>query len=90
MQFQTSSAFEKKKVKTEGIHKNLVEERIKCDFNQEQMAHIIWGSKERYDEFVKIRDVFANDPILRNDPSYFDLERTEQFEDGFKKINRLY
>lgn len=35
------------------------------------------------------RDRFANDPILRNDPSDYELEREEMMENGFKKLNRI-
>ena len=41
------------------------------------MAHVVWGSKDRYDLFVKTKDIFANDQILKNDASYYDLEREE-------------
>ena len=36
-----------------------------------------------------MRDLFANDPILRNDPSAFDFEREEKMTESFKKVNRL-
>lgn len=54
------------------------------------MAHILWGSKETYELFVKSRDFFANDPIFQNDSSYFDLERAEMMEHNFRIMNRLY
>ena len=54
------------------------------------MAHVLFGSKERYEIFTKARDVFANDPILRNDPAYYDLERAEKMEYNFRIINRVY
>lgn len=41
-------------------------------------------------EWIKLRDNFAKDPILKNDPSYFDLEREELIEEGYKKLNRIY
>lgn len=76
-------------MKTKGVHKNLVEARRALDFNQEQMSGVYWGSKEAYEQWVKTRDLFAKDPILRNDPSYYDLERPELMEEGFRKLNRI-
>lgn len=53
MQFRNSSDFEKKVVKTEGVHPNLVDERTKCDFNQDQMALVLFGGKERLEIYTK-------------------------------------
>jgi len=35
-----------------------------------------------------IRDTMANDPVLANTLSWNDMERDEQIEDGYKKLNR--
>lgn len=53
------------------------------------MSEVYWGGKEELAHWKRHRDLFANDPILRNDPSYFDLERAELMEEGFKKLNRI-
>ena len=78
-----------KKVKTKGIHPALVEERKRCDFNQEQIAEVAWGSKLNLQQFRVIRDLLANDPILQNTFHFNDYERDEQMEDGMRKLNRI-
>ena len=72
-----NSLLKKKQIPTEGIHPNLVEERLKCDFPQEQLAEVAWGSKQNLFLFRKIRDTLAKDPILQNQISWQDLERDE-------------
>ena len=67
-------------MKTKGVHKNLVIERKALDFNQDQMSGVYWGSKETFERFVVLRDQFAADPVLKNDASTHDLERSELIE----------
>ena len=92
MQYQTIQSFHQKEVKVEGIHPNLVHERKQCDFNQEQLSEILWswfGSKEGLKTFRKLSKTFANDPILRNQPNYCEMEREELIEEGYKKLSRI-
>jgi acyl-CoA oxidase len=53
------------------------------------MSQVYWGNKETFEQFVKLRDQFAADPILRNHHSLHDMERGELMELGFQKLNRI-
>jgi len=89
MQFiPAKSLVKKREVPTKGINPTLDEERQRCNFDQEQVAEIMWGSKQSLTQFRKIRDLMAKDPILQNTVAWNDLERDEQMEDGYRKLNR--
>lgn len=64
MQYQQASSFNSKKLKTKGVHPRLVEERQRCNFNQDQMCQVAHMKKEIMQNFKILRDFVANDPIL--------------------------
>jgi Acyl-coenzyme A oxidase N-terminal len=72
------------------INISLKEERQQIDFNQEQLTNIIWGGKEKLDRHRNLMQIFANDPILKNDHYSYEFSREESMERQYQKIARIY
>lgn len=89
MQYQEAKTLNNKKQKTKGVHPRLVAERKQCNFNQDQMCQVAHMKKHIMENFKVLRDWCAKDPIMQNELSYFDNEREEMSEQGFKKLNRI-
>lgn len=76
--------------KTSGsINPSLSEERATLNFNQEQLATLIWGGKDQLQRHRNLSDLFAKDPVLRNTHHYYDMTREEKMEISFAKLNRM-
>lgn len=65
------------------------EERSKIDFNREELSHLIYGGKDKYEEHKKIAKAFATDPILKIDHKFFDLERDQQMAFNMRRVARM-
>jgi hypothetical protein len=72
------------------INISLKEERLAIDFNQEQLAHFIWGNEANLKRHRTLQEHVANDPILKNDHFMYDLTREEYIEKMYQKIARVY
>ena len=71
------------------VNVDLVEERGLLNFNQEQLAELLWGGKEGLNTFRNVTDFHANDPILQNTHHYYDMTREEKMEHAYMKTARL-
>ena len=69
---------------------DLLEERAKCAFDQEEMRTFISGGPEREQKWKEIVDSFGADPTLSNHIDFYDMTPHEMQEDLWKRINTLY
>ncbi len=72
------------------ININLKEERARIDFDQEQLANIVWGGAENLNHIRKMMNLFSNDPILKNTHFYYEMTREEKMAYNYEKLPRIY
>eukprot|EP00347_Sterkiella_histriomuscorum_P006528 403352422 len=77
-------------IKNKIVADDLLEERKNLNFNQEELTHLFFGSKEFYEEFNEHIRFMEADPLLRNDQTWYELTREEQMELLMKKARRVY
>ena len=68
---------------------DLLEERKKCNFDQEEFWNLIW-TKKHVDYYKKTIKMMESDPILMNSHKYYDMTRQEQMVNSMEKIKRGY
>ena len=69
---------------------DLLEERAKCAFDQQELTEWVMGDKEKTKRWKHFIDLFGADPELRNKVEFYDLTPHEMQEDLWKRINVLY
>ena len=72
------------------INISLEQERKSIDFNQEQLAEVIWSGKEKLERHRKLMDLFSKDPILKNTHFYYEMTREEKMEYAYSKMPTFY
>jgi hypothetical protein len=72
------------------INISLEQERKSIDFNQEQLAEVVWSGKEKLERHRKLMDLFANDPILKNTHFHYEMTREEKMEASYAKMPSIY
>jgi len=76
-------------VKNKIVHPYLIEEWKRLDFDQEELAILLFVTKERYDMRNTLNKIAAEDEILKNGPHLYGLSREEIFEWQIKWTKRL-
>ena len=71
------------------ININLKEERARIDFNQDQLANVLWGGDKGLKKIRNLMDLFGSDPILKNSHFYFEMTREEKMEYHYEKLPRI-
>ena len=69
---------------------DLLEERAKCAFDQQELSGWLMGDEEKTRRWRYFVDLFGADPELRNKLEFYDLTPHEMQEDLWKRINVLY
>ena len=69
---------------------DLLEERAKCAFDQEELRRFIMGGEIKYNKTKEIFDLIGNDPELRNNLEFLELTPHEMQENLWKRINVMY
>ena len=59
------------------VASDLLDERKKCNFNQEEFMNLII-TKKHADYFKRTIKIMESDPILKNTHKYYDMTREEQ------------
>ena len=72
------------------ININLKEERTRIDFDQEQLANVVWGGAENMNHIRKMMSLFSNDPVLKNTHFYYEMTREEKMAYNYEKLPRIY
>lgn len=72
------------------VAQDLLDERAKLAFDQEELRSYMHGGEERYAAWKEIFDIFGNDPELRNFIEFNDYTPHEMQENLWKRINVLY
>ncbi len=73
----------------EPVNPDLLSERATLNFDQEQLAELIWGSKEAVERHRRLSEFLNNDPILKNTHHYYDMTREEKIEYAYAKTARM-
>ena len=71
------------------VNPDLLNERATLNFNQQQLAEIIWDGKKGLQRHREISDLHNTDPILKNTHHYYDMTREEKIETAYAKTARL-
>ena len=74
---------------TSDVNKDLQQERSKLNFNQEQMAEIIWSGRDNLHFHRRLQNWFVNDPVAQNTHHYYDMTREEKIEHAYMKTARF-
>jgi len=69
---------------------DLLEEREKCAFDQEELRRFLMGGDAKYNKTKEVFDMIGNDPELRNNIEFLELTPHEQQENLWKRINVMY
>ena len=77
-------------VKRGVVSTDLLEERAKCAFNQEELRTVIGGGEFKLQKWKEVVDMMGNDPELRNNIEFYELTPHEQHENLWKRINVLF
>ena len=72
------------------VHKNLLEEREKINFNVKELAHFIFGSKQELETFLKAQEYMDNTPIHRHNPNEQTLSRMEKMQHYIKRLHDFH
>lgn len=65
-------------------------ERKRASFNIQELSHIIYGGKDKYDEFQNILSLCHNDPVMRYDPSFLGGSRADMMTTFATKILKFH
>ena len=76
-------------MKNKVVASDLLEERQKIDFDQQEVGEWLYNGKEGLNRYNSYCEIIQNDPILRNSEEFFDLTRTEQMMVLKKKTQRI-
>ena len=72
------------------VHPNLQEEREKINFNIKELSHLIFGSKQELDTFLKAQEFMDNSPLQKFDPNDCNLSRLEKIEIYIKRFHEFH
>jgi hypothetical protein len=65
------------------------EELKKSDIDAEELAFYLHDGKEKHQQITKLAKIYAHDPIVKFEYSFYDMDRKELFETMIRKIMRL-
>lgn len=77
-------------LKNKIVSADLLDERAKCDFDQAQVTDLFFCGRRHFELFLKWSELVDSDPVLRNDPSWYEMTREEMQECLVRKTRRLY
>jgi len=66
-------------IKEKRVAIDLLEERQKCNFDQLELSHFIYG-KEKYEDYLQAQRLLEDDPILRGSEKFYEMSRPEMME----------
>ena len=65
-------------IKDKIVASDLLEERLKRNFDMQEMNITLLGGRKKYDEVMAFFKFAESDPILRNSEKFNDMTREEQ------------
>ena len=77
-------------VKKGVVAQDLLDERAKLAFDQNEMQLYLTGGEYRVQKWKEMVDLMGNDPGLRNHLEFYEYTPHEMQEDLWKRINVLY
>ncbi|CDW76918.1 acyl-coenzyme a oxidase [Stylonychia lemnae] len=66
------------------VNPDLLEERQKCDFDQQELTKIFYGSS--YMNHKKYQKIINDNPTLHGNPDYYDMDRNQQMIHAMKVV----
>ena len=69
---------------------DLLEERAKCAFDQEELRLFLHGGPAKLQPWKNMIHQFGDDPELRNSIEFYDLTPHEMHENLWKRLNVVY
>lgn len=76
-------------IKRKIVNPDLIEERAKCNFNQQELAEFVAG-KDNLDEMRIIKEEILKDPNLQTGLSFYKMTREEQHANWWRIISAAY
>jgi len=77
-------------IKNKTVATELVEERQRLDFDQEEMFRIFESDPVTRDIYLKSKEHIENDPELKLTEKYYEMTPQEKYFMWFKKLNHLW
>ena len=68
----------------------LIEERAKCQFNQEELRVFLHGGQEELKAWNYMMNTFGDDPQTRNSIDFYDMTPHEMQENLWKRMKIVY
>ena len=77
-------------VKRGVVSPDLLAERAKCGFDQEELQKFLHGGSARLEKWRQIVDTFGADEGIRNSVEFYELTPHEMQENLWRRINVLW
>lgn len=77
-------------VKRGVVSPDLLEERAKCAFSQEELMNFVHGGDETLSAWKRMMAMFGDDPELRNTLDFYDMTPHEMQENLWKRMLSVY
>ena len=77
-------------VKRGVVSPDLLDERAKCAFDQDELRVFLHGNQERLDLWKQTVDSFGADEGIKNTIEFYDMTPHEMQENLWKRINVMY
>ena len=77
-------------IKNKIVASDLEEERKKCNFDQKELATLLWGGKQDYTRVKDIWGDLQSDKGLQATEKWYDMTREEMMEDCLRRLRRYY
>ena len=77
-------------IKNKIVSSDLEEERKHCNFDNKELAKLIWNGEQDY---IRVKDIWADlqaDKGLQSSEKFYDMSREEQMEDALRRLRRYY
>jgi hypothetical protein len=77
-------------IKNKIVSSDLEEERKHRNFDNKELAILIWNGEQDY---LRMKDIYADlqaDKGLQSSEKWYDMSREEQMEDALRRLRRYY
>ena len=77
-------------IKDKIVAPDLLDERAKRNFDGEELTHVLFRGKDKYDDYKENMTLGESDPVLRNTHEWYDMTREEKQDTLIRKVRRAW
>ena len=77
-------------IKNKIVASDLEDERKKCNFDQQELTHLLWGGKEKHLRAREVQEDMNRFEVLRGSEKWYDMSREEQQENALLRLRTIY